>query len=383
MRRVYVVGVGVSRVDRRFSDSLRSLFAEASLKALDDAGNPSVDAVVVANMMSSRLQEQDSLASLLADSIGLRGRMGFKVETACGSGGSAIIAGYSLVASGLANVVLVGGVEKMSDYPTKTVTRALAQAADAEYELFYGASFAGLNALVTRMYMMKYNVKHEVMAEWPVLMHENGYMNPYAQLRFKVTVEDVLKSPVIADPVRLLDCSPLGDGAAAVVLASEDYARRLNDAPVEIAGLWQATDCLDLASREEIIGLKATRIACEKAYRMARVDARDVDVVELHDAFTIMGLLSLEEMGFAPRGEAAKLVAEGRFRVGDKPQVNLSGGLKARGHPVGATGVYQAAEIVMQLRGDFPGLKASKAEVGVTENIGGTGASVSIIVFRR
>jgi len=383
LRRVYVVGVGVSRVNRRFSDSLRSLFAEAALKAIDDAGNPRIDAVVAANMMSSRLQEQDSLASLLADAIGLRGRMGFKVESACGSGGSAIVAGYSLVASGLADVVLVGGVEKMSDYPTRTVTRALAQAADAEYELFYGASFAGLNALVTRMYMEKYNVKREVMAEWPVLMHENGRANPYAQLRFKVSVEDVLKSPIIAEPIRLLDCSPLGDGAAAIILAGEEYARRLSDTPVEIAGLWQATDCLDIASREDPVGVKAARIACEKAYKMAGVEAGDVDVVELHDAFTIMGLLSLEELGFAGRGEAAKLVADGRFRVGDKPQVNLSGGLKARGHPVGATGVYQAAEIVMQLRGDFPGLKASNAEVGVAENIGGTGASVSVVVFRR
>lgn len=359
------------------------MFAEAAFKAIDDAGGEKPQALVVGNMMSSKLQEQDSLGALLADSLGLRGITAFKVEAACGSGGSALLAGYTMVASGLFNVVLVGGVEKMTDYPTKIVTRALAQAADAEYELFYGASFTGLNALIARYYMEKHGLTEEEMACWPVLMHENGSSNPYAQLRFRISTKDVLSSPLLADPIRLLDCSPIGDGAAAVMLASENVARSLNDTPIEIAGVAQAIDSVDVASRNTIDELRAARIAAERAYKMAGVEAKDIDVLEVHDAFTITGLLSLEALGFAEKGKAAKLLAEGRFRPGDKPQVNLSGGLKSRGHPVGATGVYQAAEIVMQLRGDFPGIKASRAEIGVAENIGGSGAMISVIVFRR
>ena len=383
MRKVYVVGVGLTRVGRHFDKSLKHLFAEAAFKAIDDAGGEKPQALVVGNMMSSRLQEQDSLGALLADSLGLRGITAFKVEAACGSGGSALLAGYTMIASGLFDIVLVGGVEKMTDYPTKIVTRALAQAADAEYELFYGASFTGLNALIARYYMEKHGVTEEEMACWPVLMHENGSSNPYAQLRFRISVKDVLSSPLLADPIRLLDCSPIGDGAAAVVLAGENAARSLNDTPVEIAGVAQAIDSVDVASRNAIDELQAARIAATRAYEMAGVEARSIDVAEVHDAFTITGLLSLEALGFAEKGKAAKLLAEGRFRPGDKPQVNLSGGLKSRGHPVGATGVYQAAEIVMQLRGDFSGIKASGAEIGVAENIGGSGAMISVIVFRR
>ncbi len=383
MRKVYVVGVGMTSIGRHYKRSMRDLFAEATLQAIDDAKGEKPQALVVGNMLSSSMGEQDSLGALLADSAGLRGIPAFKVEAACGSGGAAFFAAYNMVASGMFDVVLVAGVEKMTEHITATVTRALAQAADAEYELFYGASFTGLNALLMRYYMEKYRVSREEMAAWPVLMHENASQNPFAQLRFKITVEQVLNAMVVADPITLLDSSPMGDGAAAVMIASEEVARKLTDTPVRVAGVGLATDSVDLSTRLELDDLAAARLAAEKAYRMAGVEAGDIDVAEVHDAFTITGLLSLEALGLAGRGEAAKLVAEGRFRPGDRPEVNLSGGLKARGHPVGATGVYQIAEIAMQLRGDFPGVKASNPEVGLAENIGGHGATISVVVLRR
>ncbi|RLG86932.1 MAG: acetyl-CoA acetyltransferase [Thermoprotei archaeon] len=383
MRKVFVVGVGMTRIGRHFDKDLKSLFAEAALRAIDDARGASPQALVVGNMLSSSLYQQDNLGALLADYIGLRGVGALKVEAACGSGGFAVAMGYTLVAAGLYDVVLVGGVEKMSDYPTPTVSAALAQAADAEYEVVYGASFPALNALAMRLYMESYGASREEMAAWPVRMHEYAYQNPYAQLRFRITLDDVLKAPVVADPITLLDSAPIGDGAAALVLASEDVARKLSDAPVEIAGVGLGSDSVDVSTRFDILDPLSVRKAAEQAYRRAGVEPKDIEIAEVHDAFTITGLLSLEGLGLAPRGEAAKLVAEGAFAKGDRPEVNLSGGLKARGHPVGATGVYQVAEIALQMRGEFPGVKASSPEVGLAQTTGGVLASTSVIILRR
>ncbi|MCD6428742.1 MAG: thiolase domain-containing protein [Desulfurococcales archaeon] len=381
MSKVYIVSVGMTKVGKFYDRSIRDLAAEAVFKALDEAGNEKPDAIVVGNMLSS-LAEQENLASLIADHTGMRGISGFKVEGACGSGGTAFLAGYSLVASGIFKKVLVVGVEKLSERPTPVTSRGLAWAADADYELVHGISFAGLNALVMRYYMDKYNVSREEMAAWPVLMHENALHNPYAQLKKRITIEDVIKSPIIADPVRLYDASPLSDGAAAVMLASEDIARKLSDTPIRVAGVGNALDSTDLTSRYELDRLLASRLSAERAFKMAGVTSKDIDVAEIHDAYGVTAAISLEELGFAPRGKGAKLVYEGRFRVGDKPVINPSGGLKARGHPVGATGIYQVVEVAMQLRGDFPGIKAG-GEIGLTQNFGGVGSNATTIILRR
>ena len=383
MRRVFVVGVGMTKVGRHFDKGLGELAAEAIFRAIDDARGAKPEAVVVGNMMASSLFNQDNLGALIADYAGLRGVAAYHVEAACGSGGHAVVAGYSLVASGLYDIVLVVGVEKMCDYPTSVVTAALAQAADAEHELVYGISFPSLNALVMRLYMKTYGASREALAQWPVRMHEYASKNPYAQLRFRISVDDVISSPVIADPIRLLDSSPIGDGAAALVLASEDVAKKLSDTPVEVAGVGMATDSVDLSSRIDLLDAPSVRLAAEKAYRMARVEPRDIDVAEVHDAFTVTGLLCLEALGFVERGRAWKEFADGRFGPGDRPSINLSGGLKARGHPVGATGVYQVAEIAMQLRGDFPGVKAGSPSVGLAVNFGGVATQTSVVVLRR
>ncbi len=380
---MYVAGVGMTKVDRHYDKGFQELVYLAVKNLLNDVKEYSPQAIVVGNMMSSSLYQQDSLAAVVTDAVGLRGKGGFKVEAACGSGGHAIAAGYALIASGLYDQVLVVGVEKMSDYPTSVVTLALAQASDFEHEAIYGASFAALNALAMRLYMHKYEAKREDLALWPVRMHEHGSQNPYAQLRNRITVEDVMKSAVIADPIRLMDSAPIGDGAAAVLLTSEDVVRKLTDTPIQVAGVGLGSDGLDLASREDLLKPISIVVASEKAYKMAGIEPKQIDVAEIHDAFTITALLSIEGMGFASFGEAWKLIREGRFVAGDKPSLNLSGGLKARGHPVGATGVYQVAEVVMQLRGDFPGVKISKAEIGAAMNTGGVATLTSIIILKR
>ena len=381
MVKVYVAGVGMTKVGRHIDRSLRELAAEAIFKAIDEVGNEKPEAIIVGNMLSS-LIEQENLASLIADYVGLRGISGFKVEGACGSGGAAFLAGYSLIASGLFKRVLVVGVEKLNERPTPDTSRGLAWAADADYELIYGVSFAGLNALVMRYYMEKHNVSREEMGLWAVLMHENGYYNPYAHLRKKVTLEEVINSPIIADPIRLYDACPISDGAAAVYLVSEDLARKVNDTPVLVAGIGNALDSTDITSRYALDELYASRVSAKKALDMAKVELKDIDVAEIHDAYSIVAMLSIEGIGFAPKGKAPKLLAEGRFKPGDKPSLNPSGGLKSRGHPVGATGIYQVAEIVMQLRGDFPGIKVG-GEIGLAQNIGGVGSNVTTVILRR
>ncbi len=386
---IFIVGVGMTKIDRWYTRNARDLFSEAMVKAVDDAGGVKPQALVVGNMTSSVLMEQDSLGALMADYSGLRGIPSFKVEAACGSGGAAFYAGYGLVASGLVDIVAVGGIEKLTEKLTAHATKALAQAADTEYELIYGASFTGLNALVARLYMNKFGYTDEDLAYWPLRMHEYASYNPYAQIPKKTSLEAILKSPVIADPIKLFDCSPIGDGAAVVILVrGEDRAREIartmgRDVLVEVAGLGFSTDSVDLGSRRDLLTMDAVVRAARDAYKMAGVEAKDIDYAEVHDAFHITGYVSLEDLGFAEKGKVVKEWREGRFGKGDKPEVNFSGGLKARGHPVGATGVYQIAEVTMQLRGDFPGYKASDPEIGLAQNIGGVGTFAAVTILRR
>ncbi len=386
---VYIIGVGMTRVGRLYEKSGRELAAEAALAAIRDSGGVHPRALVVGNMASSIMMEQDSLGALVADYSGLRGIPAYKVEAACGSGGAAFYSGVSLALSGLVDTVLVVGVEKLTEYLTSKATKALAQAMDAEYELFYGASFTGLNAMVARLYMETYGYSREDMAHWPLRMHEYASYNPYAQLPKKTSLERILKSPVVADPLHLFDCSPLSDGAAAVLITSNEEVleESLNatgrDVVVEVAGIAMATDSVDLGSRRDLLTLESTVKAAREAYAMAGVAPDAIDYAEVHDAFHITGYLALEDLGFSEKGKAVEEWKSGRYAKGDKPEVNFSGGLKARGHPVGATGVYQIVEATMQLRGDFPGYRASDPEIAVTHNIGGVGTFTTVTVLKR
>lgn len=379
----------MTKIGRFYEKHAKELFAEALWKAIEDAGGVKPQAIVVGNMTSSVLMGQDSLGAMMADYAGFRGLPAFKVEAACGSGGAALYAAYALVKSGMVDVVVAGGVEKLTEANTEFVTRALAQAADADYEVFYGATFTGLNAMVARLYKSLFGYTDEDLSHWPVKMHEYASYNPYAQLPRKTTLEEVMESPLIADPIRLFHAAPLGDGAAVVLLVrGEERAREIarkigRDTLIEVASVALATDSVDLTTRNDLLTMDSTVKAAREALQKANIELKQVDYVELHDAFHVTGFVALEDLGFAPKGLAAKLFKEGRFQKGDKPEVNFSGGLKARGHPVGATGIYQVAEAAMQLRGDFPGYKASDPAVAMTHNIGGISTIAAVSILKR
>ena len=385
MERVFVLGGGATKVGEEWEKSLRQLFVEAALKAVGDAGISlrDVEALYVGNMSSGVLQGQEHLGSLMATWLGIPGVAACKVEGACASGGVAVHQAYLAVASGMYDCVLVGGVEKMTDAVVYDLTTALMMADDYEYAASTGASFVGLNALVYRYYMKEFGVRQEDIAMFAVHDHKYAARNPLAQFQFEVTLERVMKSPLIADPIRLFECAPVSDGAAALVLCSERFAARIGASElVEIAASTMATDTLSLSDRADLTTLRATRLAVERAYKMARIEPSDVDVLEVHDAFTILGVIHLEDLGFAKKGEGWRLVVEGEVERDGRIPTNMSGGLKARGHPVGATGVYQVFEIYQQLKGIAPN-QVSDAEVGLAQSVGGVGGTVSISILKR
>lgn len=385
MERAVIIGVGMTPVGEHWKTSLRDLAVEALLNAMDDANIDGVDSLYVGNMISGPFVEQENLGALIADWAGLGHIPAVKVEAACASGGAAVQEGAKAVMSGLEDVVAVVGVEKMTDVWPSDATRYLAYAADAEWELFHGASFVALNALVMRHYMHTYGYTEEDLALFAVNAHINGAKNPYAMFKKPIKVETVLKSPYIADPVKLFDASPVCDGAAAVIITTPEKAKELGipkEKWVEIAGMGRAIDTINLANRKDLLRLKAAEVAAEKAYKMAGITPEDVDLFEIHDAFTIMAALSLEAVGAAERGKGAELAKEGQIAIdGDYP-IQTMGGLKARGHPVGATGVYQTVEAALQLRGEAPN-QVPDAEVALTQNIGGTGSNITVTILRR
>ncbi len=385
MRKVAVVGVGMTRFGEHWDKQLRDLFVEAALEAVDDAGIDLKDikALYIGNMSAGAWVEQEHLGPLLADYLGVKGIPAVRVESACASSAIAFIEAVKDVALGIHDIVLVGGVEKMTDVKTEESTHHLASAADREYEAFVGATFPSLFALIARRHMYQYGTTREQLAMVAVKNHRNGVLNPKAQFRREVTIEQVLRSPLIADPLRLLDCSPISDGAAAIIVCSEEVARKLTDTPVYLLGYGVATDTIALHDREDITVLEAVRKASSIAYRMAGVEPKDINVAEAHDCFTIAEILAYEDLGFCRKGEGGKLIENGETEIGGKIPVNPSGGLKAKGHPVGATGVAQIIEIVLQLRGEAGRRQVSNAEVGLTQNIGGTGSSCVVCIFGR
>lgn len=385
MRKAVIIGAGMTPVGEHWKLGLRDLAVEALLNAMDDAGIDKVDSLYVGNMASGSFVEQENLGALIADWAGLGNIPAVKIEAACASGGAAVQEGVKAVLSGLEDVVAVVGVEKMMDAWPSDATRYLAYAADAEWELFHGVSFVALNALVMRYYMKAYGYTEEDLALFAVNAHINGTKNPYAMFKKPIKVETVLKSPYIADPLKLFDASPVCDGAAAVIITTPEKAEELGipkEKWVEVAGMGRAIDTINLANREDLLTLKAAKVAAERAYRMAGVTAKDIDFFEVHDAFTIMAALSLEALGVAERGKGAQLAKEGQIAIDADYPIQTMGGLKARGHPVGATGVYQTVEAVLQLRGEAPS-QVPDAEIGLTQNIGGTGSNITVSIFRR
>ena len=307
-----------------------------------------------------------------------------RVESACASGGLAVRQGFIDVASGMSDIVLVSGVEKMTDVSGNQATYALGTAADQEYEGYHGITFPGLYALIARAHMEKYGTTREQMALVSVKNHFNGSKNPLAQFPMEITVDSVLNSVMVADPLRILDCSPITDGAAAVILCPAEKAKKLGKKPiVKIVGSGHATDTIALSSRKDITWLEATAQAAKKAYEMAQKGPEDMDLIEVHDCFSIAEICVTEALGIVEKGKGGEAVEKGLTSIDGKIPVNASGGLKSKGHPVGATGVAQVVEIVKQLRGEAETRQLKNARVGMTQNMGGSGGSTLVHIFER
>jgi len=376
MREVAIIGIGQTVVDEHWDKSLRELGGEAVLAALKDANRERVDGIFVGNMMSGILSHQESLGALIADWVGLRGIEAYKIEGACGSGAAALRTGMMAVSSGEMDSAVVVGVEKMTEsLPTET-TAALATAADADFESAQGLSFVAINALVMQRYLHEYGWKHTDFAPFSINAHANAVHNPYARLREPITLEDYHNARMVADPINLLDASPTGDGAAAVVIVPAESLRSNGKPVITIAGTATATDSVAVHDRHDPLWLAAAERSAKKAYQQAGVGPEDIDFFELHDAFSIMSALSLEACGFAERGQGPRLALEGQILPSGRIPISTRGGLKARGHPVGATGIYQIVEVVQQLRGEAGPTQVDGAKIGMAQNIGGSGALI-------
>jgi acetyl-CoA C-acetyltransferase len=376
MREVVVQGIGQTRVEEHWARSLRDLATEAGLAAMRDAGVDRIDAVFVGNMLSGQVIRQENLGALVADWMGQRGAEGFKVEAACASGAAAFRAAYLAVASGALDAVLAVGVEKMTETSGSETTAALASAADADYEGVQGISFVGLNALIMRRYLHEFGWKHTDFGGFSINAHANGARNPNARLREPISERDYSRARMICEPINLLDASPIGDGAAAALLLPAEKVAAGPRPQISVAGSAAATDSLAVHDRKDPLFLSAACLSARRAYAQAGITPEQIDFFELHDAFSILAALSLEACGFAERGQGPRLALDGTIRLDGKLPVCTQGGLKARGHPVGATGMYQIVETVQQLRGEAGENQLSKARIGLAQNIGGSGASI-------
>ncbi len=385
MREVAVIGSGVTKFGELWDKSLAGLVAEAGISAIMDAGidGTDIDAMYIGGMSAGRFVGQEHLGSLAAEVSGLSELhiSSTRVEAACASGGLALHSGYLAVASGAYDMVVVGGAEKMTDVVGKEATNILASAADREWEAFLGVTFPGLYALMARYHMHKYGTTSEQLAKVAVKNHYNGSFNPKAQYNRKITVEDVLNSTMVADPLHLLDCSPITDGAAAVVITSLDKAKEYAEEPIKILASAQASDSISLAGRSRLDALPATTAAASKAYRQAGLEPSGIDFAEVHDCFTIAEIMAIEDLGFVNKGEGGKAMDEGLTELDGKLPINTSGGLKSKGHPVGATGIAQIHELILQLKGKADKRQIEKAEVGMAHNIGGSGGTAVIHIM--
>jgi len=380
MREVAIVGAGMTRFGELWESSLRDMFVEAAAGALNDAGADHVDSLYVGNMSGGQFVGQEHLGALMADHLGMSGVPALHVETACASGAAALRLAFMEVACGISDLVLAAGIEKMTD--GADVTNVLATAADQELEVYYGITFPGLYAMIARAHMQKYGTTEEDMSWVSVKNHRHGAKNDKAQFRREVTLGEVMSSSMVAEPLRLLHCSPVSDGAAAVLVSPLDQAKRYTDRPVKIIGSGLATDSLALAHRQDPAFLDAVAKSAERAYQMAGIGPKDIQVAEVHDCFSIAEICCLEALGFVDKGNGGSAAREGLTTIGGRIPVNTSGGLKSKGHPVGATGIAQTIEIFQQLRGEGGERQVENARIGLAQNMGGSGASSVVHIFQ-
>jgi len=383
---VSIVSGGLSKFGKREGMYGREIFAEAVREAFERCPNldpaKDIEALFVGHMSES-FEHQGHTGPTLSDWAGLLPIPATRIESACASSGAALRCGIFAVLSGLHDVVMVGGVEKMTHRTTSDVTEFLAMASDFPFEQWHGMTFPGLYALIATAHMHKYGTTEEQMAMVAVKNHRHGALNPKAHMQKEVTLEQAMSSRVIAWPLKLFDCSLITDGASCLVLTKPEMARKFTEMPVHIIGSGQASDAIGLYEREEFTTLKAAKLAARKAYTMAKIKSRDVDVAEVHDCFTIAEIVAYEDLGFCKPGEGGSLVEKGVTSIEGELPVNTSGGLKSKGHPVGATGTAQAYEIYLQLTEQAERRQIKGVEIGLTHNVGGSGATAAVHLYRR
>ncbi len=383
MKKVAVIGIGQVPVGEHWDKSLKELGVQALLNALEDAQRESIDALFVGNMVSGTLSAQEHLGALIADYAGFPGVEAVKVEAACASGAAAFRQAVLAVASGEKQCVAALGVEKLTEFSGYKAPDALAQAADADFETSLGLTFVALNALVMRRFIYERSVPREAFAYFPMLAHRNAVHNSMAMFRHEISLEQYQKAKMIADPINLLDSSPIADGAAAVIIVPADQVGNKEARAVDVLACEMATDAIALHDRSDLLRLKAIEQSAQKAFRAADVTHQEIDFFELHDAFSIMTVLSLEASGFLSAREALSKVQKGYFNIDGTLPISTMGGLKGRGHPVGGTGLYQIAEAVTQLRAEAPPqIQVAHPRYGMTQNVGGTGATVVTTILK-
>jgi acetyl-CoA C-acetyltransferase len=383
MRPVAVIGIGKTPFGAFPGRDLRSLAVAAGEKCLHNANvvPGRVESFYLGNFAGPSFVGQNHLAPYVSSALGIEGVPATRIEAACASSGSAFFHAYSEVAAGIYDVVMVIGVEKMTSQPTARVSEILAAAGDCSGEMRAGNTFASLFAMIARRHMHEFGTKRQHLAAVAVKNHANGALNPDAHMRKVITLEQAMAAKPIAEPLTLYDCSLISDGAAAVILAPLERAAEFTDKPVRVLGIAQASDQVALDQKADITTFPAVRRAAEKAYRMAGVTARDIEFAELHDCFTIAEIVATEDLGFVERGCGGPYAFEGHTGLKGERPVNTSGGLKSKGHPVGATGVAQICDVVLQIRSEAGERQIARHSLGLAENLGGSGATCVVSIL--
>jgi acetyl-CoA C-acetyltransferase len=382
MTQTAIVGIGMTPVAEHWDKSLRELAADAGQKALDDAHLNTVDAIYIANAYGSTFNGQSHLGALIADYMGLRGIEAYTVEAGDASGGVALRTAHMAVLSGLVDKALVIGVEKATDVVGSSRTKARTISLDTDYETIQGATLPAMAALLMRRYMHEYELELAAFEGFSINAHANGKLNEYAMYRNTIRAGAFANAPMVAEPVSLFDSAPDGDGAAAILITRADTAQDLVPKPITIAGSSVATDSFMLQERSDALELHAVRSSTMKAMQQANVTQDAIDLFELHDGFTILAALSLEAAGFANRGEGWKLAQANSIGLTGTLPISTFGGLKSRGNPAGAAGIYQAVEACLQLRGMAGANQVANARTAMIQNIGGLGSTVATHILR-
>ena len=385
MRDVSVIGIGITRFGELWDRSLRELGLETGLAAISDAGITSkdIDALYIGNMAAGSTLQQEHVSALIADYCGLTSQNipATRVEAASASGGLAIRQAYMAIAGGFIDVAVVGGAEKMTDVSDSESSYTVSMGSDEQWEAQTGATFASLHAMIAQSHMDEFGTTREQLSAISEKNHYHASMNPMAQFPFEISGETVSNSGIVSSPLRMLDCAPNSDGAAAVVLCATEKAKKFKKKGIRLIGSGQASDTLSLHHREHLNRLPAIGIAAKRAFKSCGKKVTDIDLIEVHDNFTISEVIALEEIGIFKRGKAAEMSLKGETRLGGKIAVNTSGGLKARGHAPGATGIAQIIEVVKQLRGEAGDRQVEGAKIGMTENHGGTAATAVVHIL--